>query len=60
MNMDIIKHAKVEILCVIFGLFGFIIAINNKAPEIGLGLSSTSITAYFAFKKNDDNNLSSG
>ena len=56
--MEIIKHIKIEILCVIFGLFGLIIAINNKAPEIGLGLSSTAITSYFAFKKKDDDNLS--
>lgn len=56
--MEFIKHTKIEILCVIFGLFGIIIALNNKAPEIGLSLSSTAITSYFAFKKNDDNNLS--
>lgn len=42
--MEIIKHIKIEILCIIFGLFGIIIAFNNKAPEIGLGLSSTANT----------------
>lgn len=52
--MEFIRHVKIEILCIIFGLFGVIIAINNKAPDIGLGLSSTSITAYFAFKKGDN------
>lgn len=54
--MEFIKQIKVEILCIIFGLFGVIMAINSKTPEIGLGLSSTSITAYFAFKKVDNDN----
>lgn len=53
--MEIIKHLKIEILCVIFGLFGITIAINNNATEAGITLTTTSITTYFAFKKNDDN-----
>jgi hypothetical protein len=55
--MNNIKHLKIEILCVIFGLWGIIFALNNKAPEAGLALSSTAITSYFAFKKTDDGNL---
>jgi hypothetical protein len=53
--MNNIKHIKIEILCIIFGLLGIMFALNNKAPEAGLALSSTAITSYFAFKKADDN-----
>jgi hypothetical protein len=55
--MQYINTIKIELLCVIFGFFGFYIAITHSRPEIGVGLTSTAITSYFAFKKTDSEEL---
>lgn len=54
--MGLLTKIKVEIVCITFGLFGFIIAFNSNKPEVGLTLTSTSITSYFAFKKTEEDN----
>ncbi len=52
--MGLLAKIKVEIICIAFGLFGFVIAITENRPEVGISLCSTSITAYFAFKKSKE------
>jgi len=54
--MGLLAKIKVEIVCITFGLFGFVIAITGNRPEVGTSLCSTSITAYFAFKKSGEDN----
>ena len=51
---ELLKIAKIELICLLFGSFGMFIAIYNEDPTLGVGLSSTSITSYFAFKKIDE------
>ena len=53
--MGLLNNIKVEVVCIIFGLFGIILTFSE--PQLGGDITSTTITAYFAFKKNDDNEI---
>lgn len=55
--MKYIYYLRVEIICLVFGILGIVYAFQAKSPEAGIALSSSAITAYFSFKRSDDDNI---
>lgn len=49
------SHYRVEIICFMFGLIGLFVVWQGDKAEAGIGLCSTALTSYFAFKRGEDN-----